>query len=243
MESLELDMVDYSRQSELEDELSDLYDFGRYVIVGCGGIGFWVGIFLAMLGRDSFVLIDGTKIDNSNLNRLPVPQNFIGINKAIALRKIIRMLRPFAKVTCFSTNVTKENINMIFKASFQSEYTHHKDGQMFHGTFVFDTTDNAVIQNLIYKTIHEIDDRNWDVKYLKVGYEGFAIGAYNEYQVWTVKDYQPGYRTSKANVVTSALAAGIGIFKVGLGITSDLEIDFQKLIEKGVWKNGKKEKG
>lgn len=42
-----------------------------FVIVGCGGFGSQVAIQLAALGARHFLLVDGDRIDESNLNQLP----------------------------------------------------------------------------------------------------------------------------------------------------------------------------
>ena len=84
-----IDVVDYSRQQELNDTMTDKMPIDSInMIIGCGGIGFWLGLFLALLGYKNFILIDGDTIDHSNLNRLPVPQTWTGINKAVAYAKL-----------------------------------------------------------------------------------------------------------------------------------------------------------
>jgi len=227
MEGIEqLNMVDYSRQSALDNVMSQ--KFGKddiNVIVGCGGIGFWLGIQLAMLGYKNFILIDGETLDYSNLNRLPVPQTWVGQNKAVALRKMIRSMRldtvvmPLSTHICTDTLSILKNINTRFKGLSQRSY--YNNGK----ATVWDTTDDAKIQTQIHDYLK---DQN-SVTYRKLGYEGFQVGCYKEYSVWTADDYETGYRTSNANAVTSALSAGLGIFARCL-TENDVEIDLKAIL-------------
>jgi len=212
-------IVDYSRQQALDREMLNLKSH-QHIIIGVGGVGFWLGLFLAMMGHKSFVLFEADKIQSSNLNRLPVPQTWVGQNKAIALRKMMRMLRPDVNVLVMNTFMTEEGLSILDK--FMNKTTRF--------TMVWDTTDDAKIQRKIY---------NWSkgkprVKYNKIGYDGFEIGSYKEYSVWYNEEtYERGYRNSMANVITSALSAGFGIFNETLGEGEDFELNFRDLIRGG----------
>ena len=226
MESM-INQVDYSRQESLDRTLErNTYSKeSTNIIVGCGGIGFWLGIMLAMLGHKSFVLIDGDTLDNSNLNRLPVPQTWTGVNKAVALRKTIRTLRPDTLVMALSTHLNEDTFSVLKDAHIRFRGANVPS---YSGTYVtiWDTTDDARVQAKLYAYVSSLGDMH---AYRKLGYEGFEVGAYANYNVWTAEDYETGYRTSNANAVTSALSACIGIFARSL-TNDDVEIDIRDIL-------------
>jgi molybdopterin/thiamine biosynthesis adenylyltransferase len=226
MESI--DLVDYSRQVDLTNSaqaLDDIVNRNTHLIVGCGGIGYWLAISLAMMGVQDFILIDGQTIEESNLNRLPVPQTWIGTNKAIALRKMIRFLRPATRIVCLNAHITDETLDIIPRmlANGYANNIHN----------VWDTTDNAIIQRKIYDFVVKLKETK-TVRYRKIGYEAWKVGNYAKWDIWTDEDeYQAGYRTSSANSITSMLSAGLGIFAMGLNRQDDFNLDIKKMILEG----------
>lgn len=215
-------IVDYSRQAEFDSSLIHLQRKQINYIVGCGGVGFWLGIILAMQGQEQFVLIDGQKIERSNLNRLPVPPTWLGVNKAVALRKIIRMLRPLSVVRTVSTHIQEDTFGVITAGGRRVT----AGGRTLYKT-VWDCTDDARIQKKIFKAMKAVSS---EIHYRKIGYEGFQVGSYKAYDVWIPEDYAPGYRTSNACAATSAMAAVIGLMSEGLGIEKDTEINVKELL-------------
>lgn len=211
-----VNIVDYSRQQDLDDmynrEASKSY---LQVIIGCGGIGYWLGIMLAMQGSENFLLIDGQKLEASNLNRIPAPQTWVGTNKAIALRKAIHLLRPTCVIGVMTCPVTE---GMFERIKELGRITDHYN--------VWDCTDDGRIQQKIYKAFKH--------RYIKLGYEATKVAAYQQYDTWLDESiYQPGYRTSSANAMSSAIAAGLGIFYNFLGrdgSAPDMEVDIRKLV-------------
>jgi molybdopterin/thiamine biosynthesis adenylyltransferase len=207
-----LDLVDYSRQEEMDNELDHNLD-RRIAVVGCGGVGSWLAILLAMTGYRNITLRDGQKIEASNLNRLPVPQTWIGKNKAIALRKVIKYLRPDTNISVIPFHVTDEAGFNRFLA------------QNVH--MVYDCTDDARIQQKITawtRTAHK--------RYRKIGYEGYKLGTYRRMDdIWIDdSEYRAGYRTSRANAVSSALAGGIGLLSEWLE-ADDTTVDMKELLK------------
>ena len=226
METVELDGIDYSRQLELTDQIRQLdrnVMTKKYIIVGCGGIGFWAGILLAMFGIKELVLIDGQKIESSNLNRLPVPPTWVGTNKAIALRRIIRQMRPATVINCIVKNVNDENINVLKSLTIDQRCT------------IIDTTDDARIQKKIYDNIGSIVS---NVHYIKIGYEGLDVGWYPRYDIWIPDNYQPGYRTTQSNVLSSAISAGLGLLSEFWGNSNtDVKINLADLADGSMTSN------
>ena len=88
----------YQRQKEI-----GLYKYSRVLIAGCGGVGSWTGLFVALSGiTEELVLVDGDVVEKSNLNRTPFKYEHVGKNKAHALRELIVERRPFLKVFSYS---------------------------------------------------------------------------------------------------------------------------------------------
>lgn len=218
MESL----IDYSRQQEFDQTLANIRPNQLNYIIGCGGVGFWLGIILAMQGQQHFVLVDGQHIERTNLNRLPVPPSWMGKNKAIALRKVMRSLRPVSAIRTITEHIEEATINIITDGG-RHMRAGHKDLQKI----VWDCTDDARIQ----KKIHAALKVSNGIQYRKIGYEGFQVGSYKAYDVWIPSDYAPGYRTSNACAATSALAAVLGIVTQGLGTTKDVEFNIKDMIQ------------
>lgn len=218
MESL----VDYSRQAEFDSTLYNIDPNQLHYIIGCGGVGFWLGIILAMQGCQHFVLIDGQNIERTNLNRLPVPPSWVGTNKAIALRKVMRSMRPVTAIRTVTKHIQEATLAIITEGG-SDMFAGHK----LLAKIVWDCTDDARIQKKLFKAMQA----NGDIQYRKLGYEGFQVGSYKAYDVWIPGDYAPGYRTSNACAATSALAAVLGIISQGLDISHDLEVNVKELVQ------------
>ncbi len=85
--------VMYDRQASL-----GIYSPEEVSIIGCGGIGAWVAIDLAMTGTEKVNLFDSDDLEAHNLNRLPFTLNDIGKPKVEVLKKYIENIRPDADV-------------------------------------------------------------------------------------------------------------------------------------------------
>lgn len=71
----------------------------NYLIIGCGGVGYWSAKFLAMSGMaQTITLIDGDRWERSNLNRVDLPENVIGKPKVNVTKEKINSLRPSVSV-------------------------------------------------------------------------------------------------------------------------------------------------
>lgn len=222
-------LIDYSRQQEFDNTLNNIVKTQINYIIGCGGVGFWLGMILAMQGHENFVLIDGQSIERSNLNRLPVPPTWIGTNKAIALRKSIRFVRPMTAIRTITEHIQEDTFGVITEGGNR----HRLRGVNVH-KMVWDCTDDARIQSKIFKAMRA----SGDISYRKLGYEGFQVGSYKAYDVWIPGDYAPGYRTSNACASTSAMAAILGIVTEGLNVRSDVEINLANMVTHGLPTSG-----
>ncbi|MFC1808868.1 ThiF family adenylyltransferase [Candidatus Omnitrophota bacterium] len=220
--------VDYSRQSEFSNEMKNVLESVN-VIIGCGGIGFWLGLFLAMNGTDKFIFIDGDTIEHSNLNRLPVPETFVGFNKAHALKRQVRFLRKDTQITAIGRHATEDIITNIAKKLVIEKFNYYYTGRSSIPNLIFwDTTDDARFQQKYYKLCKSFSHSN--ISYRKLGYEGYTIASYKNYNVWFQEDgYQPGYQTARANSLTSSMAACIGILSQAFNTHDDVTLRIDKL--------------
>lgn len=213
-------LVDYSRQEEFDgvfESSNSMYkaEFPHHAIIGCGGVGFWLGIMLAMQGYDNIFLVDGQKLEPSNLNRIPVSPSWSGINKTVALRRVIKTVRPLCKVHIMPSHVDKDDLDIL------GRFINNNNTWV-----IWDCTDDARVQRKIYEWKNKFSS----VFYRKIGYEGFNVGTYTNYDVWTTESYQPGYRTSNACAATSALAAVIGLFAQGLDLNNDINLNIENIL-------------
>lgn len=214
MESL----IDYSRQAEFNRAFEGQMTGFNHAIIGCGGVGFWLAIILAMQGYQNFALFDGQILETTNMNRIPVPPNWLGIKKVTALRKVIRSLRPETSIVNFPNHITPENLDILGKMIREA-------GMPF---IIWDCTDDARIQRKVFEW-----SRHNNITYRKIGYEGFTVGSYKNYDVWTSEDYQPGYRTSNACAASSAFAAVMGFMAEGFNIAGDINLDIRNILAAG----------
>lgn len=213
--------IDYSRQEEFNQAMRGIDCQGDtdHVIIGCGGIGYWLAILLALHGVPKMILIDGDKVDSSNLNRLPVPVTWRGVNKAVALRKTLKAIRPEMVVVVIPAHLegtlAKQTLSRLTPTITQ----------------IWDCTDHMPTQLALFKLSQE----EARFRYRKLGYEGMSIGTYVDYSVWASTDTveQHGYRTSSANSVSSVMAACLGMLAQGLGVTQDVNLNLKELVDHG----------
>ena len=67
-------------------------------VVGCGGVGSWVALFLALSGVPELWLFDHDTIGSSNLNRVLFTADEVGKPKTEQLRELILKYRPSCTV-------------------------------------------------------------------------------------------------------------------------------------------------
>jgi tRNA A37 threonylcarbamoyladenosine dehydratase len=157
-------------------------------IVGCGGVGYWVAKFAAMSGIENINLYDFDCIEEHNLNRLDLPINTIGKNKASVVKGMINYLRPEATVYAFP-----------FKFK-ESLYTKKTD-------WLIDCTDRAEVQ-----AENQAIARVNGTKYMKVGYNGEHITLSNVVAEWG--ESTNGYTIVPSWVVPASVVAALAVGKI-----------------------------
>lgn len=196
--------IDYSRQAGMEGLSGGSISNTCHAIIGCGGIGYWTAIFLAMMGAKALALIDGDNIESSNLPRLPVGIRHLGRMKVNTLKATLRLLRPMVRVMVVPTHIHANSLHAIMGLC--------NDNRMSgRGLFIWDCTDDARIQIKIANYADAIG-----ITYRKLGYEGWNIGSYSSSHIksmWIDDSYRPGYISNASNVLSSVVAAALGILR------------------------------
>ena len=86
----------------------------KVLIIGVGGLGSPIAIYLAALGIGNIGIIDKDKVEVSNLSRQIIfNNNDIKKNKSIAATKKLKKINPFIKLKSFNSQLSKNNIGKI----------------------------------------------------------------------------------------------------------------------------------
>lgn len=172
----------YDRQETL-----DLKTDKTICIVGCGGIGYWVAKLAAMSGMEEIYLFDPDTIDESNLNRLDLPINVIGRNKA--------------EITKIAVNMIRSNC-MVYSFPFKL-----KNHTFPRTDWLIDCTDKFKSQEDNYKIAKE-----YGSKYVKAGYNGENFSIHNKIAEWG--DTDDGYTITPSWVVPAIMVASFTVAKI-----------------------------
>jgi ThiF family len=98
----------FARQRNIPLDLPEL----PIAVIGCGGVGSWIALFLALAGVPELHLYDSDVVSDHNLNRLPYGSEFLGKPKTESLASVITHLRPHAKMKCYP-NFTKDLVDIL----------------------------------------------------------------------------------------------------------------------------------
>lgn len=103
----------YNRNSiYIEKEKQKLIANFKVLVAGCG-IGSVIAECLLRLGFENITIIDGDRVEDSNLNRQNYVESDIGLNKAIALRKRLLLINPEAEIEALPYYITVENLKEL----------------------------------------------------------------------------------------------------------------------------------
>lgn len=82
----------------------------RVLLVGAGGLGAPLGLYLAAAGVGRLGIVDGDVVDSSNLQRQVIyTTDDVGTSKLAAAKKRLQGLNPFTDVVTYDTRLTSEN--------------------------------------------------------------------------------------------------------------------------------------
>ena len=88
----------------------------KVLIIGAGGLGSPVSDSLSRAGVGNIGIADYDKVDLSNIHRQSMfTTKDIGKYKVDVIKKRIKLINPKVKVKIFKKNVTKKNLEKIFK--------------------------------------------------------------------------------------------------------------------------------
>lgn len=90
----------YDRQSTLTINVPS-----SVCVVGCGGVGSWVALNMALIGVKKIVLVDNDIIEEHNLNRTPFRLCDVGSYKTEALAEMILERRSDVDVRCINKRI------------------------------------------------------------------------------------------------------------------------------------------
>jgi molybdopterin/thiamine biosynthesis adenylyltransferase len=86
----------------------------RVLIIGMGGLGCPVALYLSNLGIKNIGIVDHDKVDFSNLNRQVLfNTNDVGKFKVIQAKKIIQKVNKSIKINVYKEKIVKKNIQNI----------------------------------------------------------------------------------------------------------------------------------
>lgn len=124
------------------------------LVVGCGGLGSPIGVYLAASGVGKIHLVDFDTVDISNLHRqVFYTLDDVGKSKAAVLSKFIQKRAPYSVVSYTNKPITKENVFEII-----SEFDVVIDGTDSLPTKYL-LNDACVIKNkpLVYGSLYKFD--------------------------------------------------------------------------------------
>jgi adenylyltransferase/sulfurtransferase len=176
----------YQRQQKLEVNKDQ-----SITVVGCGGIGFWVAKLAAMAGIEEMYLFDDDILELHNLNRLDVPDKFLGRNKADIVKLMINQLRPDCTVYTMPWRYNETTGNT--------------------GTnWLVDCTDNYKSQ-----VVNQKLTKTFGMKYFKAGYDGEDFSINDKVATWdSGEDDEDGYRVVPSWVVPAVMIASMAVAKI-----------------------------
>ena len=158
-----MDEILYDRQKTLNINSNQ-----TIIVVGCGGIGFWVTKFLAMSGIEKIYAFDNDVLEQHNLNRIDLPEKFIGKNKADAVKIVVNSIRPECSLYA-----------MPFRFN---------DSHRLEADWLIDCTDKHASQ-----IENQRIAKSLGIKYVKAGYDGEDFSIHDSVAEWG--ESADGYRT------------------------------------------------
>jgi hypothetical protein len=173
------------------------------LVVGCGGIGSWLGYFLALAGVRRLELFDGDKIEEHNLSRLPFTPRDIGRYKSECLAELITRARPEVEVTAH--------------AHFDAEWHGQRNGVMDGADWVVVTTDSHKSRKMVFEAVKVLNTTYLTnpTKYLECGADGHSGSVTGAPAEWvTEAEAEPGYQSVPVFVAPCTWAASVAAYYI-----------------------------
>lgn len=190
----------YDRQRQLP-----LWVPPAIIVVGCGGVGFWVALFSALSGVEHIVLVDPDRVEVSNLNRIALMPSDVGRPKAEVLAEVIHSVRPGTRVYPVVARVGPQGVTL-------QELLDMLEMQRYGmGALVYDCTDHVPTQAYIAEQVAEMGLS--DVRRIRAGYDGGEHITVTKRPPPQWGDEGQGYEVVPSWVVPAALAAALAVYK------------------------------
>lgn len=159
-------------------------------IVGCGGVGSWAALIATLAGVNTIILADYDRIEDHNLNRIPLPLSTVNTPKATALKELLRSLRPDATIIALNTRVEEPALKAV-------RYQYIIDA-------IIDCTDNFNTQKLLYDFA-----KRENIPYIKAGCDLNSVTVHTHVPEWG--EAQDGYDIIPSWAGTAAIAGALAI--------------------------------
>ena len=112
-------LLKYSRQimlPQIDIDGQDKLSQSHVLIIGLGGLGSPVAMYLATSGIAEITLIDDDKVDISNLQRQIIHQhNSNGMNKVASAKERLETLNPECKINTISKRLSENELNLLIQ--------------------------------------------------------------------------------------------------------------------------------
>lgn len=106
-------MEKYSRNRIYVSDEEQLKISQVRILLGGAGIGSIIAECALRFGFENITIVDGDKVEESNLNRQNYVKEDIGKYKAETLSERLLKINPNAKIKCLNTFINKENLENI----------------------------------------------------------------------------------------------------------------------------------
>ncbi len=137
------ELTRYSRHlllKEIGEQGQEKLKAATVLIIGLGGLGCPAALYLGAAGVGKLVLVDGDKVETSNLQRqIMYKANHVGTGKSASAQKSLYGLNSLVEVEAINANVDDSNITKLVQSA----------------DVVLDCTDNFATRHLINKTCFE----------------------------------------------------------------------------------------
>lgn len=195
-----------NRQKGLVDDFSE----HSAIVVGCGGIGNWVAVDLALIGVGTLILFDNDKVEASNLNRTLFKLSHINKPKVSAVKELISERR-------------KDTIVITNQELFTVEHLQKLEGI----DWIFDCSDTSRLKDSLSQL------KNFSTKYEKLGYDGYDATLTTDFNSGQWGSDPSSYTTVPSFFGTPQILSALGIIELLLTkkqVSKTVNLNVKKII-------------
>ncbi|MRX26822.1 HesA/MoeB/ThiF family protein [Kangiella sp. HZ709] len=111
------ELIHYSRQiimPEIDDSGQLKIKSSKVAIIGLGGLGSSCALYLAAAGIGEMLLVDGDRVESSNLQRqIAHSFDYIGVAKVESAKNQINSINPLTIINTVSENISDDNSQLL----------------------------------------------------------------------------------------------------------------------------------